>query len=121
VRTHDGEPEQTPPSGPADFPTPQNAGGNWLVVDIGGGHFAFYANLQPHSITAKIEFIVLDGPRFRHSHASTVLPLVDGAILAAWFGGTHEGADDVAIWCARRNRGGTWTTPERIAAARTFC
>jgi hypothetical protein len=54
VRTHDGEPEQTPPNGPADFPTPQNAGGNWLVVDIGGGHFAFYAHLQPHSITAKV-------------------------------------------------------------------
>jgi Peptidase family M23 len=54
VRTHDGEPEQTPPNGPADFPTPQNAGGNWLVVDIGGGHFAFYAHLQPHSITTKV-------------------------------------------------------------------
>jgi hypothetical protein len=54
VRIHDGEPEQTPPNGPADFPTPQNAGGNWLVVDIGGGHFAFYAHLQRHSITAKV-------------------------------------------------------------------
>jgi hypothetical protein len=54
VRTHDGEPEQTPPNGPAEFPTPQNAGGNWLVVDIGGGHFAFYAHLQPRSITAKV-------------------------------------------------------------------
>ena len=54
VRTHDGEPEQTPPNGPAEFPTPQNAGGNWLVVDIGGGHFAFYAHLQPHSITTKV-------------------------------------------------------------------
>ena len=29
VRTHDGEPEQTPPNGPADFPTPQTAGGNY--------------------------------------------------------------------------------------------
>jgi hypothetical protein len=54
VRTHDGEPEQTPPNGPAGFPTPQNAGGNWLMVAIGGGHFAFYAHLQPHSITAKV-------------------------------------------------------------------
>jgi hypothetical protein len=54
VRTHDGEAEQTPPNGPSEFPTPLNAGGNWLVVDIGGGHFAFYAHLQPHSITAKV-------------------------------------------------------------------
>lgn len=33
--------------------TAENAGGNWIVVDIGGGHFAFYAHLQPHSLTVK--------------------------------------------------------------------
>ena len=53
VRTHDGEPEQTPPNTP-DEVTPLNAGGNWLVVDIGGGRFAFYAHLQPHSLTVKV-------------------------------------------------------------------
>jgi hypothetical protein len=54
VRTHDGEPEQTPPNEPSEFPTPQNAGGNWLVVDIGGGHFAFYAHLVRDSLTVRV-------------------------------------------------------------------
>jgi hypothetical protein len=54
VRVHDGEPEQTPPNEPAEFPTPQNAGGNWVIVDIGGGNFAFYAHLQPNSMTVAV-------------------------------------------------------------------
>ncbi len=35
-------------------------------------------------------------------HASTVLPLADGTIIAAWFGGSKEGNDDVKIWVSRR-------------------
>lgn len=30
-------------------------------------------------------------------HASTVLPLDDGRVVAAWFAGTKESADDVDI------------------------
>ena len=43
-------------------------------------------------------------------HASTVLPLRDGTVLAAWFGGTREGAPDVQIWYSRRENG-VWGTP----------
>jgi len=36
----------------------------------------------------------------------------------AWFGGQSEGADDVAIWCARRGSGGgaasSWSTPSVV-------
>ena len=42
-------------------------------------------------------------------HASTLLKCRDG-VLAAWFGGTKEGNDDVGILYARR-RGGVWETP----------
>ncbi len=35
-------------------------------------------------------------------HASTVLPLSDGTVVAAWFGGSKEGNDDVKIWVSRR-------------------
>ncbi len=48
-------------------------------------------------------------------HASTVLPLPDGTVLAAWFGGTAEGKDDVDIWTSRRV-GGQWSVPVRISA-----
>lgn len=36
-------------------------------------------------------------------HASTVLPLADGRVLAAWFGGSREGGGDVGIWMAERD------------------
>ena len=36
-------------------------------------------------------------------HASTLLKLDDEKFLIAWFGGTKEGNEDVAIWIARGN------------------
>jgi hypothetical protein len=52
VRAHDGEPEQTPPDFPPPF-DPTTAPGNWLVLDIGNGHYVLYAHLQPHSATVR--------------------------------------------------------------------
>lgn len=49
----DGMAEGTPPDLPAGI-TAANAGGNHLVIDIGHGHYAFYAHLQPGSMTVKI-------------------------------------------------------------------
>ncbi len=46
-------------------------------------------------------------------HASTVLPLPDGTVLSAWFGGTKESTPDVDIWYARR-ADGVWGEPKRI-------
>jgi predicted neuraminidase len=48
------------------------------------------------------------------SHASTLVELKDGSILAAWFGGSEEGARDVAIWAARR-QGDHWQKPFVLA------
>lgn len=39
------------------------------------------------------------------AHASSMTALRDGSILVAWFGGTHEGASDVAIQMARVRSG----------------
>ncbi len=50
-RTRDGMNEQTPPDNPpAGTQTQQTAAGNYIMEDIGGGHFAFYAHLQPGSL-----------------------------------------------------------------------
>jgi hypothetical protein len=51
VASHDGEPDQVPPNEPPF--SLATAGGNWVVIDIGGGHFAFYAHLQPNSLTVE--------------------------------------------------------------------
>ncbi len=47
-------------------------------------------------------------------HASTVLPLPDGTVISAWFGGTKEGTGDVNIWYSRRDENG-WSKPEKVS------
>jgi predicted neuraminidase len=66
-------------------------------------------------VDVRREFVVVDDPRFAECHASTVLRLGDGRLLAAWFGGRKEGAGDVAIWLARRTPGRGWTRPVKVA------
>ena len=46
-------------------------------------------------------------------HASTVLPLPDGSVVAAWFGGTKESTADVDIWYSRRDENG-WSKPMSV-------
>ncbi len=52
VGTQDGLPEEVPGKNPPGA-TIENAGGNYVVVDIGGGNFAFYAHMQPGSLKVK--------------------------------------------------------------------
>ena len=53
VNLYDQAPEQVPGL-PAKGITPENLGGNMLVIDIGGGNFAFFAHLQPGSLKVKL-------------------------------------------------------------------
>lgn len=55
----------------------------------------------------------LGSTSFPSAHASSVVELRDGTVLAAWFGGTAEGKPDVAIWGARRDGKG-WSTPVEL-------
>ncbi|MGH9599624.1 MAG: sialidase family protein [Terracidiphilus sp.] len=52
----------------------------------------------------------------RDNHASTVVELRDGDIMAAWFAGSREGAPDVAIYGARLHDG-AWSKPTVLARA----
>lgn len=58
------------------------------------------------------EFVYTEAP-FPSAHASTLVRLKNGDILAAWFGGAREGANDVAIWGARRTAAG-WSAPVEL-------
>jgi predicted neuraminidase len=53
---------------------------------------------------------------FPSCHASTLVETPAG-LLAAWFGGSEEGAPDVGIWLAHRRLTG-WTNPVQIAHGR---
>jgi predicted neuraminidase len=60
------------------------------------------------------EFIFEPGSApFPECHASTIVALKNGDLMAAWFGGTKEGAPDVAIWGSRRVNG-KWTPPVEL-------
>jgi len=51
-------------------------------------------------------------PKYPSCHASTLVELPGGELLAAWFAGSEEGASDTAELGARRAPGATlWTAP----------
>ncbi len=52
------------------------------------------------------------------AHASTLLPLAGGEVLAAWFGGSWEKDSNVAVWMSRRDGEGRWTYPAVAADVR---
>lgn len=59
--------------------------------------------------TSVVHELIFDHDRpFVSCHASHLALLPNGDVLAAWFGGSREGADDVAIWCSRR-QGESWS------------
>jgi predicted neuraminidase len=72
------------------------------------------SSIAPAQSKPGSEFIFAPGSTpFPESHASTVVVLKNGDLMAAWFGGTKERAPDVAIWGSRRI-GGKWTAPVEL-------
>src|SRR5690242_19191624 len=67
-------------------------------------------------VTFQSEFIFEEAP-FTSCHASTIVELQDGNLLAAWFGGSGEGNADVAIWGSRKAQG-KWSKPFELARER---
>lgn len=63
------------------------------------------------------EFIFGDERPFPQCHASTIEKLGNGEYILAWFAGSHEKNDDVAIWIAK-GRPGAWTAPKQLAKVR---
>ena len=65
---------------------------------------------------ARPEVVLSDG-HGPECHASTLAKLPDGALVAAWFSGAREGADDVVIRFTRRDPATkTWAKPRTVAA-----
>src|SRR4051812_22231893 len=59
------------------------------------------------------EFVFTEAP-FASAHASNVVELKNGDLLASWFGGSAEGKPDVAIWTSRKSNG-AWSAPVELA------
>ncbi|HEY0653489.1 MAG TPA: sialidase family protein [Chryseosolibacter sp.] len=58
--------------------------------------------------------LVVADPPFSQCHASTLVALRSGEIMMAWFGGAHEGSNDVVIWCSTLKKK-SWTKPVAVA------
>jgi len=87
----------------------------WLLA-LGTGGWAIGARQQPPAPVTPVvrdsEFIFETAP-FPSVHASTIAETRDG-LIAAWFGGTREGAPDVGIWLSRRGKD-AWSAPVEVA------
>jgi hypothetical protein len=104
VATEDGLEEQVPGKLPADA-TIQMAGGNYVVVDIGDGRFAFYAHMQPGSIRVKVGDRIktgqvlgllgnsgnTDGPHLHFHVMDGPSPLVSNGLPHVFTGFTGQG------------------------------
>jgi len=68
--------------------------------------------VDPPAVVVR-EFIAGDLPT-PSCHASTIVEAAPGRLVAAWFGGTDEGADDVGIFVSH-HAGDAWSRPVEVA------
>jgi predicted neuraminidase len=61
------------------------------------------------------EFVFTEAA-FASAHASTIVETPARTLLAAWFGGSAEGHDDVEIWLARKASDQEWSVPRRVTS-----
>lgn len=80
-------------------------------------YFAFFFTLfhlnAQKAILIKSENM-MQAPPFKECHASTIVELSKGKLMASWFGGTRESNPDVTIWISTYENG-RWSTPLSIA------
>lgn len=67
----------------------------------------------PHPAVTLTEFVNGNAP-YPQCHSSTIAEASPGRLVAAWFGGTREGAPDVGIWLARHD-GARWLDAVEVA------
>jgi predicted neuraminidase len=85
-----------------------------LIMAVLGTWFAPIAVGQTSAIVSS-QYIYEKAP-FPECHASTLVTAPSGQIVAAWFGGTEEGNDDVEIWFSGLNaEKQTWSEPKMVA------
>lgn len=72
-----------------------------------------YGGFLRHKLFVR-EFVFEDDRPFATCHASTLVQLTNARFLAAWFGGSGEGHEDVGIWAAER-RESQWSKPRLVA------
>ena len=70
---------------------------------------------QDHAVQTDLEEFIFEEASFSQCHASTIVELPTGNLLAAWFGGLREGDKSVEIWFSRKDCGeARWAPPQQF-------
>src|SRR4051812_30495231 len=69
---------------------------------------------QTPKVTIVENTFIFDTAVFKSCHASTLVQLANGKLMAGWFGGANEGSPDVCIWISVQSDRG-WTQPVKTA------
>lgn len=85
----------------------------WLLLILNGVGVEAANAQAPADFVRLREFLYPDS-MIPSAHASTIAETPDHGLLAAWFGGSAEGQDDVEIWVSRKEHGKDWSTPEAV-------
>ncbi len=76
-----------------------------------GAHLAHGQSLK---LKPEVAELIFNKAPYEQCHASTVLELPNGDLLASWFGGKREKDNSVEIWLSRKPKGGSWSTPAQM-------
>lgn len=91
----------------------ENGGDVW---EVGSGSYRFSVDMDP-SVGEERRGIVTDEflydeAAFPQCHASTIVELANGDLVASYFGGTYERHPDVCIYVSRKPKGSSkWSEP----------
>ena len=129
-------PTPVPPPTKSALPLPGRLAPAWRAAGIVlAGGAAWWASTMTgeHLVSAPQDLVpapvaeaVAEAPHFRQSwltpvghtplvHCSGVTRLPSGGLLAYWYGGTREGAADVAVFTSRLDEAtGRWSPPARV-------
>lgn len=87
----------------------------WMLAAAMGASLTAVATAASPGVAR--EELIYEEPQHPQCHASTIEETPAG-LVAAWFGGTKEGANDVGIWVARHTQDG-WTKPVEVVNGKT--
>ena len=89
---------------------------NGKTEQIGSGTYHYSVDIPAlHPAVLENQFLY-EKASFPECHASTIVELDNGDLVAAFFGGTKERNPDVCIWVCRKPKGSdAWTEPMKVA------
>ena len=85
-----------------------------LLIQIAAFQFSSGSIVAQSTIKLVDGGFIFSKADFESCHASTICELPKNRIMAAWFGGKHEGNEDVAVWYSIFNEN-KWTRPVELA------